>query len=93
MSEHSLTTTPLQIVESEEEDRRFLVSATLFNGAVVAYVRLRDVGPADAGLVLNGSTMIQVMLPKNRRMDAWTNAGTSKLVVTKLANEQRVEVI
>lgn len=84
MSEHSLTTTASQVQESGERDRDFLLSAHEFDGAVSVYVRLQSAGDPDAVLSLQGTSMVRLSLPKGRRLYAWTNAGTAKLVVSKL---------
>ena len=83
MTKHSLTIAELKIIEAEDEDRCFLLSAGLFGTAVVAYVRIGDVGDADAILSSAGITALSMKVPAGRPVYAWTDAGTAELCTAK----------
>lgn len=85
MAKHSLTTTEQEIIESEDEKRQYLFSTGLFNGCVVVYIRIGDVGDADAILAKDGSTAIEFSIPAKRPVYAWTNAGTAELCEAKVS--------
>lgn len=81
MTKYNLTTTELKIIKSEDEDRTFMFTVGVVATAIVAYIRIGDVGDADFALRKAGRTMISFMVPKGRPVFAWTDAGTAELFV------------
>lgn len=85
MTKHSLTTTKLKVIETEDDDRKYLLCSGLFDGCAVVYVRIGDAGDADAILAKEGTTAMELAIPSGRPVYAWTNAGTAELCTMKVS--------
>lgn len=83
MTNHSLTTTELKIIKTEDDERKYLFSSGKFSTAVLVYVRVGDVGDADVILCSTGTTALQYNVPAGRPVYAWTDAGTGELCTAK----------
>lgn len=83
MTKHSLTTAELKVIESEDEERRYLISVGKRSERLVTYLRIGDVGDPDIIFAYNGYARERITVPKGRPLYAWTDAGTAELCTAK----------
>lgn len=88
MTKHSLTTAQLKILNAADEERVYLFSVGLFSTAIAVYLRIGDVGDADAILCANATSALQLLIPSGRPVYAWTDAGTAELCSAKQEREK-----
>lgn len=79
MTRKSLTTTEIKIIESEDEDRVFMVAGSEYDGCDSIYIRRGDVGEADFALMRGGTTSGPINVPRQRAVYAWTSEGVAKI--------------
>ncbi len=80
---YSLTTTAIEILAPDSNDRLVKFSAGKFSTAVSVYIR--PVNTKKPWLVLNaaGKSAEQLLVPHGTQLEAYTDAGTADLVVLK----------
>ncbi len=87
---YSLTTTPKTVVESTSVARVMRFSAGLFSTAVNVYIAPQ--GTKNVIVILNtgGATHTMIAVPAGVNLEAYTDAGTAELAVTKEECSMRV---
>ncbi len=87
---YSLTTTRQTIVESASVARVLRLSAGLFSTAVNVYIAPQ--GSQNVIVILNsgGATHTMIAVPAGVNLEAYTDAGTAELAVTKEECSMRV---
>lgn len=80
---YSLSTTPLLVVDSNDEDRAVQISAGNFDTAVSIY--LVWAGTKNVIEILNaaGKSAVSMRVRAGNRIEAYTDAGTADLAVRK----------
>jgi hypothetical protein len=83
---YSITTTPTTIVDSASVDRILLFSAGVFSTAVAVYIQPQ--GTKNVQIILDGvaTSKAKLFVPKGVSIEAYTDAGTADLAVSKLQN-------
>ncbi len=84
MTKHSLTTAELNIIESEDEERRFLFSIGARSASLVVYLRIGDVGDADYIFAYRGTANVELVIPRGRPVFTWTSAGTATMCTIRI---------
>lgn len=81
---YSLTTTPQTVVQPASVDRTMYFSAGLFSTATAVYIQPQ--GTKNAKLILDSdaSSMARMFVPKGVSIEAYTDAGTADLAVSKM---------
>lgn len=77
MTEHSLTTTELKIIEPDNDDRKYLIAVGARAASVRVYLRMNDTGDADFIFARDGAALVRLVLPAQRPLYAWTSTGTA----------------
>lgn len=84
MTTHSLTTTAAEVMEAEDEERIFLITAGDWNDSKrTIYIRFSDTGQADVLIYQTATGMQYMRVPKGRPIWAWTSYGTATLGLYK----------
>lgn len=84
MTKHSLTTTELNIIQSEDDEREFLFSIGARSASLVVYLRIGDVGDADFVFAYRGTAKERLVIPRGRPVYAWTNTGTATMCTMRV---------
>lgn len=82
---YSLTTTPQRVIEPQDYPRVFLFSAALFSTGVAVYITPSETKSVQLVLSAAGTTQGTLLVPKGVSLDAYTDAGTAELVVSRAA--------
>ncbi len=80
---YSLTTTPLAVVSPASADRVIQLSAGKFSTAVNVYITPPGSKNVQVILSANGTTKARLKVPHGTSLEAYTDAGTAELAVTK----------
>lgn len=80
---YSLTTTAKVVVQPASTDRRMRFSAGNFSTAVAVYLRFPGTQNVLLILSASGTTTDMLLVPANATLEAYTDAGTADLAVTK----------
>lgn len=79
MTKHDLTTTELKVIESEDEERKYLISIGKRSASLQVYLRIGDVGDPDLIFAYHGYARERITVPKGRPLYAWTTNDTAEL--------------